>query len=46
MRTNNIRIEDRHSLFTMFTTLEPVDKRLVVLRAIANQNVKIGHNWK
>ena len=46
MQTNTLRIDSCDSLYTMFTTLEPEDRRMAVLRAIVDQGMKIGHSWE
>ena len=46
MQASSIAINGWEALFTMFTTLEPEDRRMAVLRAIANPKTVIGHSWK
>ncbi len=45
MQTNTLRIDSWDTLYTMFTTLEPEDRRMAVLQAIADPSTTIGHSW-
>ena len=45
MQTDTLRIDSWDALYTMFTTLEPEDRRMAVLRTIADQRTVIGHTW-
>ena len=45
MQTNTLQIDSWDALYTMFTTLEPLDRRMAVLQVIADPSTTIGHRW-